>query len=114
MPRDAPGLFGRNRCGPGRQFRVGASICMSIRAIDLAGNFSDAATRCTTVHGRSGDATRTDHEHAWPTWRHRRSHRPDRRPAVLVLAAIAACVGGWLASRRLASHGMTGPGLLRY
>lgn len=114
MPPDAPGLFGRNRCGPGRQFRVGASICMSIRAIDLAGNFSDATMRCTTVRGRIGDTARTAREYEWPTRRHRRSHRPDERPEVLGLAVLAAWLSGWLASRRIASRGTAAPTLLRY
>ena len=97
-PREAPGLFGRNRCEPGRRFRVGARICMSIRAIDLAGNRSDAATRCTTVDGQLGDTSRTAHAHAWPARRHRPSAGPG---GWLAIAVLAAWVSGRLASRRL-------------
>jgi hypothetical protein len=98
MPREAPGLLGRDRCGPGRRFPVGARICMSIRAIDLAGNRSDAATRCTTVDGRLGDTSRTAHAHAWPARRHRPLDRPG---GWLVLAVLAVCVSWHLASRHL-------------
>ena len=100
MPPDDPGMLGRSRCGPGRRFRVGAHICMSIRAIDLAGNRSEAATRCTTVGGRIGDTRRTAHAHAWSA---RLRHPPERPGGRLVLAALALLAGwaGWrFASRR--------------
>jgi hypothetical protein len=107
MPPEDPGLLGRDRCGPKRRFRVGARICMSIRAIDLAGNRSDAATRCTTVHGRIGDTSRTAHAYAyaypgtWPARRRRPSNGPDGWLAIAALAALAAGVSWHLASRRL-------------
>jgi hypothetical protein len=77
VPRDEPGRIGRDRCGPGRRFRVGAQICMSIRAIDLAGNRSDAATLCTTVGGQIGDTARTASPPLWPARRH---YRPEEQP----------------------------------
>jgi hypothetical protein len=70
---------------------------MSIRAIDLAGNRSAAATRCTTVGGQIGDTSRTAHAHAWPA-RRRPSDRPGGR---LVLVVIAVWVSWRLASRYL-------------
>jgi hypothetical protein len=102
MPADDPGMLGRNRCGPGRRFLVGAYICMSIRAIDLAGNRSEAATRCTTVGGRLGDTRRAAYA---PEWRARRRHPPARPGGGLALAALALLAGfaGWrLASRQRA------------
>jgi hypothetical protein len=99
MPPEAPGLLGRDRCGPKRRFRVGARVCMSIRAIDLAGNRSDAATRCTTVDGRIGDTSRAVHAHAWPARRHRLSGEPYDW---LALTALALWLGGLrIAVRRL-------------
>jgi hypothetical protein len=71
---------------------------MSIRALDLAGNRSDAATRCTTVGGQLGETSRTAYAHAWPARRHRSSEAPDGRLALAVLAALAAWVIGRLAS----------------
>ena len=101
MPREDPGMLGRNRCGPGRRFRAGAHICMSIRAIDLAGNRSDAATRCTTVDGQIGDTARTAHAHTWPARRHRPSDGPDGWLAIAAITVLAAWASGRLASRRL-------------
>jgi hypothetical protein len=99
MPPDDPGMLGRNRCGPGRRFRVGAHLCMSIRAIDLAGNRSEAATRCTTVGGRIGDTRRTAHAPAWPA---RLRHPPERPGGRLALATLALLAGwaGWRLARR--------------
>lgn len=96
VPADDPGMLGRSRCGPGRRFRVGANICMSIRAIDLAGNRSAAATRCTTVGGRIADVRRAAYVPAWPPRRH-----SQERPGGGV--ALALLVGWWLARRRSAS-----------
>lgn len=93
MPPEAPDLLGRDRCGPKRQFRAGARVCMSIRAIDLAGNHSDAATRCTTVGGRIGDTSRTVHAHAWPARHH---HLSDEPYGWLALTALALWLGGFL------------------
>jgi len=91
MPPEAPGLLGRDRCGPKRRFRVGARVCMSIRAIDLAGNRSDAATRCTTVGGRIGDTSRIVHAHTWAA----RHHSPWDEPyGWLALTSLAIWLGG--------------------
>lgn len=98
VPREHLAVFGRNRCGPARRFRVGAHTCMSIRAIDLAGNRSDAATRCTVVGGRIGDTSRTAHAHAWPA---RRPGPPEGPSGWLAIPVLVAWVGGRLASRRL-------------
>ncbi len=97
MPPEDPGMLGRNRCVPGRGFRVGARICMSIRAIDVAGNRSDPATRCTTVGGRIGETRREAYRYAWPARRERPSDGPAGK---LALAALAGFLGWWLASRR--------------
>lgn len=92
VPREDIGRLGRNLCGPERSFRVGARTCVSIRAIDIAGNVSPPATRCATVAAGVGDTSRTAHTHTWP-----RRQRPPRHAPYgwLAVAALAA----WLVHR---------------
>ena len=108
VPADDPGMLGRSRCGPGRRFRVGAHICMSIRAIDLAGNRSEAAMRCTTVGGRFGETRRAAYAPAWPARLRHPSERPGGPLALAALALLAGWAGWRLASRRSApAHPVT-------
>jgi hypothetical protein len=45
--------FGTTRCGPQIPLRVGQNTCVSLAAIDIAGNVSPAAEYCTVVTRRS-------------------------------------------------------------
>jgi len=59
MWREDLPLFGRTSCGPQVHLVAGARACLSIRAVDVAGNTSDAALRCTTVADVPGDSRRS-------------------------------------------------------
>jgi hypothetical protein len=50
-------LLGRTACGPQVHVHAGATPCLAIRAIDLAGNISEPARRCTIAVDRPGQTT---------------------------------------------------------
>lgn len=98
LPPAQLAVFGRNACGPQRSFTIGAPICMTVRALDLAGNASAPATACTTVRGVLGDPRRDPIPHRWTR---PAPQRPQRGPwLVLVLAlAVVAPFAAWRLSR---------------
>jgi len=55
--RDDLGAIGRSQCGPSFHPIPGEFVCLTIRALDLAGNRSQPRTRCTLVVDVAGDTT---------------------------------------------------------
>jgi hypothetical protein len=91
-------LLGRTECGPQFHLAAGAHACLSIRAIDLAGNLGAPATRCTSVVDRPGDTARTIApmlQFPPPA-----PHAPAPPPGWAIGTLIAAGLAGWLVRRR--------------
>jgi hypothetical protein len=85
--RDDLRLLGRTRCGPQFHLPAGTNACVSLRAIDRAGNLGAAATRCADVIDRPGDTRRA----LIPLSRFRRPTAPHVRSwsAIAALALVA-------------------------